>query len=384
MFRKHLLIAAIITATTQFVATASVAQNTSTPSEFNSAVKQFQQFSQRGDWKKSEPHARQAYEIGLSLFSEDTQKTATLAHNYGFTLLQLNRRDKANQILQEALSLHEQAYGPKGDELVPVLIDLASSLTRAKDLREKNRVLQRAMQITELAHGKQSAIWGQRAVEVGVKLQDKVNLKASHKLIEQGYETLLKALGPDSDHVDYAAFQLGKTELALGKNKAAIQYLESALQGSLKKQAPEPEFELAVRELLAKALILTGKGDEAASHIMTVVEHSSNRTRPNPKLLVEYPLRGPAKADKDGYVIVNFSVNEQGLVSDAKVVERDGPPQLAKAALRTIQEFRYIPAVAEGKPVAVSEQSHRFNYKAPKASSAALSSGGDGGGDGGE
>lgn len=53
----------------------------------------------------------------------------------------------------------------------------------------------------------------------------------------------------------------------------------------------------------------------------------------------------------EGAVIAEITVNEAGIVTDARVI--DSIPLLDEAALKAVKEWRYDPTIVNGKPVPI-------------------------------
>ncbi len=69
------------------------------------------------------------------------------------------------------------------------------------------------------------------------------------------------------------------------------------------------------------------------------------------KLTPEYP-RKAARAGKEGWVKLEFTITRQGRVADAAVVEARPRRLFNRAALRAIRKWRFKPRITGGKPVA--------------------------------
>jgi len=63
-----------------------------------------------------------------------------------------------------------------------------------------------------------------------------------------------------------------------------------------------------------------------------------------------YPQEAQA-ADIDGAVVAEITVNESGIVTDARVLKSN--PVLDEAAVKAVKEWRYDPTIVEGKAVPV-------------------------------
>jgi len=64
-----------------------------------------------------------------------------------------------------------------------------------------------------------------------------------------------------------------------------------------------------------------------------------------------------------GWVIVRFTVTEEGAVEDAEVVDAEPPGMFDSAALRATQDFKYEPRLSEGRAVNVRGVYHMFKFR---------------------
>lgn len=82
---------------------------------------------------------------------------------------------------------------------------------------------------------------------------------------------------------------------------------------------------------------------------------------PKPLSMASPPYPAAAKAaGVEGTVVVAYVVTESGAVEGARVVR--GPPELAESCLAAVRGWRFTPAMAGGRPVAV-KRSARFPFR---------------------
>lgn len=60
-----------------------------------------------------------------------------------------------------------------------------------------------------------------------------------------------------------------------------------------------------------------------------------------------------ARAGREGETIASFVIGADGSVSDVGVIQSSGHPDLDKAAIACVSNFRYFPAMQQGKPVQI-------------------------------
>jgi len=77
----------------------------------------------------------------------------------------------------------------------------------------------------------------------------------------------------------------------------------------------------------------------------------------------EYPVRAQQRRI-DGWVLVNFSVNEDGKVDAESIVVVDAEPSgiFDRASIRSASQFEFTPRVVNGTPVAVNGLHYVFTY----------------------
>lgn len=80
------------------------------------------------------------------------------------------------------------------------------------------------------------------------------------------------------------------------------------------------------------------------------------------KVQPKYP-RTPLQRGIEGYVIVQFTVTENGTVEDPVVVESDPPGMFDRAAINAALKFKYKPRVIDGKPIRVSGVKNRIVFE---------------------
>jgi len=94
---------------------------------------------------------------------------------------------------------------------------------------------------------------------------------------------------------------------------------------------------------------------------------SSNLGRNDNKLLgiiaPEYPVRALQRRI-DGWVLVNFSVNEEGKVDEESIVVIDSEPSgiFERASIRSASQFEFRPRIVNGTPVGVNGLQYVFTY----------------------
>lgn len=68
------------------------------------------------------------------------------------------------------------------------------------------------------------------------------------------------------------------------------------------------------------------------------------------KMAPQYPERAAARGI-EGYVVMEFTITETGAVTNIKVIEAQPPGMFERAAVKTMEKWKYKPKIVDGKPV---------------------------------
>ncbi len=75
----------------------------------------------------------------------------------------------------------------------------------------------------------------------------------------------------------------------------------------------------------------------------------------------EYPSHAQA-IGREGWVIVELDIDEQGKPYNAEIVDNGPSPLFKRSTLRAIEQFRFEPATYAGEPVAVTGKRYKVVY----------------------
>lgn len=83
-----------------------------------------------------------------------------------------------------------------------------------------------------------------------------------------------------------------------------------------------------------------------------------------------YPIEAATRY-QEGWVLLNFAVNEKGKVKDVVVVDSSGNRYFEKSARKTVKKWRYEPAQKNGEPVYACQNLVRVDYSLSQPTRAA-------------
>jgi len=323
---------------------------------FKNAYMQYEKFLKEGSLRNSLPEAKLAYELGKQLFGKESLETAKLTYNYGNNLLRLKLYNEAKLTLTEALNSFEQLYGSESIELVPVLMDLGHANANTNDSRMKKKLYKRAFELSEQHYGDKSAEFGWFSVKAGVDILKLAHDRGGVRFLRTGYEILQSSLGEDHIRTGFAAYQLGSYELSRNNYKAAKQYLLEALVTFEQPDEPSNKIELSTHAYLVRVYEELGDSELATRHSLAIGRmtpfESAQDYFPIYKQLPVYP-KSALRSRKEGYVILEFDVDENGFARDPRVIATKGSKIFEQPSLDVVKTFRYAPRFIDGQAVVV-------------------------------
>ena len=335
-----------------------------TAAQFQQAYAEYIKYADTKQWRDALPYAKSVYDMSKELFAPDSKNSATMAYNYGKNLLEVRNKEDAQAVLGEALSSYEKVYGDDSSELIPLLIDLGRA-TAAPGNRAYIRYLDRALNLTEAHYGADSVQYGIRSMEVGLVMYDDAYSPFARKHLYRAYDILEEKTGPQSTTTGAAAYNIGRFELAAHDYEDALEYFNKALATFQSPDQPANRLELSTHGFMVEALQQLGKHEEATQHCLAIGRMTPASPvqdyQPVARFLPSYPLEANQRG-QEGYVILEYTVDDMGFVRNPKVIERDGPKSFVSASLEAVKNFRYAPRFIDGVPVKTEGVQNKFTY----------------------
>ena len=332
---------------------------------FNHAYERYVEFYDQGHFSKSLPEARLAYELGKQLLGAQHKDTANLAYNYGDNLLRLGKYEEARSILREALDSYEKLHGKESVELISVLMSLGHANANTNRIRSKKSLYKRAFKLAKQQYGEDSADFGMFSVRSGTAMLNQAHGTQGVGHLRTGYDILKASLGGDHVSTGIAAYQLGVYELSRDRYKAARRYLLEALAIFERPEKPSNKFELSTHTFLIRVFEELGESDLATEHCLAIGRMTPFESAQDYFPLYKQPPAYPRSALRrgvEGYVILEYSVDENGFVREPKIVKHQGHPDFEVAAFSAVRKFRYAPRFVDGKPVMVKGVQNKFTF----------------------
>lgn len=152
------------------------------------------------------------------------------------------------------------------------------------------------------------------------------------------------------------------------KKEEAVEKKDRKPKKPPKPEEPPPQMETP--QMDAPAPDGDGTGMDFASDVSTEMsldggvglESGDGEYLPIVKVAPVYPRRALQRGI-EGFVIVEFTVNKQGAVTNPIVIEAEPAKIFDQAALDAAKKFKYKPRVVNGEPIAVSGVQNRITFK---------------------
>jgi TonB family protein len=167
-------------------------------------------------------------------------------------------------------------------------------------------------------------------------------------------------------------FYLGKIGFSKRSFRRSAEYLTSALDYFERGEEKDKSPRLITLALLVQALESVGKSDEATKYCVAIGKESplspDQEYLPLFRMAPQYP-GDMLSAGKEGFVDVEFTVDEQGFVRNPGVVnrfvngkKRSRVTSFDKAALDAVAGFRYAPRFENGEAVVAEGVTTRISF----------------------
>ena len=295
--------------------------------------------------------AAEARRIGESLYADDPKRMATLVFNHGFVLGKANRHDEAYRTLKRARKQMREAFGEDAKEMLNVELALLGS-ARSSAVR---RSMEEALRLAAMHHPGDGKIIGDIKLQGGLRLWG----KHSDSVLQEAVEAY-EAAGDEQGYA-LGQFWIGKRHFANRNYRRVPKHLNAAIEA-----LPEGHhLALMAHAHLVEVHEELGQSDRATKHCLAI-----GRTKPWTgnddylplfKRAPKYP-QSAATRDLEGFVLLEFTVDEMGFVRKPAVVDSKGGRVFHEPALEAARGFRYAPRFVDGKAVPVPGVRNRIVF----------------------
>lgn len=273
-----------------------------------------------------------------------------------------NNKDAAIPMLEEALNIYEKKYGRNSAELIPVLMSLGDAQASFRKSQKQKSAYKRALALAKKAGD--PIQHAELLHTAGIHLMQLSASPDARKYLLKAHEMFANQLGPDHFKTGYALLSLARFHVASQRHSRAEPHLLAALE-VFEKDRNYRNYELLTLTLLVQVYEELGQRDAATPYCQAIGQITpwtdDQEYRPLYKKAPEYPVKA-VQSNVEGHVVLEYTVDENGLVQSPAVVDRSGSEAFIGASMIAVDSFRYAPRFVDGKPVPTRGVKNRFTF----------------------
>ena len=182
------------------------------------------------DYKGAKRILERALKIDEQAYGPDHLNVATIANNIGSVLKDLGELEEARKCYERALKIDEQAYGPDHPNVARDVNNIGTVLQDLGELEEARKYLERALKIDEQVYGQDHPKVAIRVNNIGMVLQDLGELEEARKCYERALKIDEQVYGQDHPNVARDVNNIGTVLQDLGELEEARKCFERALK----------------------------------------------------------------------------------------------------------------------------------------------------------
>jgi len=333
--------------------------------EFTEVYHTYQQLLADGKYAEALPYAERAYQLGLPIYGDNHKSSAALALNYGDALLKADQRKQAVALLDTAITMYERVYGKDAQALIDPLMARGNA-SGYWEPAEQRGYYDRALDLAQNHLQADDLLRARLNLEAGAHLLQNGNADDSKRYVKAAYDQYRKQLPATDARVGVASFWFGKYELADGDAAAAEPYFNQAIAVFERDGVPPGPLVVAAHTLLVDVYQQLGDPSRATPHCIAV-----GKLKPWAEQATRVPLYGPlpdypaAAKGRDGYALIEFTIDGAGFVRDQKLLKTQGSDSFGEPALLAIGAWRYAPRVVDGQPLDTPGVQAQVEFKLP-------------------
>jgi hypothetical protein len=284
--------------------------------------------------------------------------------------------------LEAGLARAEQEYGEDSLQLIGYLSDLAVAEEDPYFPDRQIDYYKRALAIVAAKIGADSDEYAKLAWVAGVSIQLGTDSSIGIPFMLEAYESFLSRKGETAQETGLVAYDLSWHLYAQGNYENAVEFaLVSLVSFQLE---DDPTHQMEALALLVREYEELGESDLATEHCIVIGRLTAQSLDQDRQPLFRMAPRYPSKqliSGEQGYVDLEFDIDEQGFVRDPTVVELMSTPPLYSvsaermrsfgpenrsfeaAALQALERFRYAPKFVHGQAVRVENVTTRISFE---------------------
>lgn len=193
-----------------------------------------------------------------------------------------------------------------------------------------------------------------------------LSFSRTETLTEKALVLANESWGPNDLRTVHLNFLMGKLRYAHKDYEQASGYLESVAKRVNDATLYSHPWALKAHAMLVQSYSKMGEQDKATQHCQTIGRMTpwDENQEPDPIYRVNpvYP-RTAAMGRREGYAVIEFSIDEQGFVTSPDVLEYTGSKKFIRATLDALDQWRYAPKFTDGEPVVAQNMKVQMDFK---------------------
>ncbi len=301
--------------------------------------------------KISQTHATATFNLAYASGLAENYEASAKYYRQHVEILDKLKVPKDEKYLGK-LRLVSQAYTKYGNFDKAAKYDL-KILSLARDLKEPDKIL------------------AEYELKLGIYYTTLKNKrKKARRHVDQAYDLFLASYGAEHIKTAQALFWRAKFNLAYRNIHLATKNLEEVLSIYEEKLPVGHDKTLQVYGLLVAVHDRIGNEDKSRELAISMASKISMASL-NPSISLQkfapiyytspiYPIKA-TKRKLSGYVVVEFDIDEIGLVENVKVLE-SSHKMFEKAAMTSALKYLYTPTIEDGKRVKTEDVTHKITF----------------------
>ena len=314
--------------------------------------------------------AEQVYSLAQNIYGKSSQNTANVLYNLasiydkkGFNLPN-DAEKKAVELYKEYFKILDKLKSPKDETYLDQYISFVIAENNALGNKSKKLYANRAIKIAQDINLPPLKL-ADLEYTIAIINVNKGLIKKAKTFFNQSKENYTKVNGVDHIGVGKNLFWLAKIDVSYNQDEDATEKFLKSIEIFDENGFKGNDFALISHANLVQIYEKKGQTDKATKHcIAASVERPVDVNRyftPLYRAKPKYP-RSAINTGKEGYVILEFIVDESGFTKDVKVIE-SSRKIFEEGSVAAAKKYRYAPTVRDGKLVSTKGVRVRIEYE---------------------
>ena len=335
------------------------ATSDSLTAEFKQTYQAYQGAMDGRNWSEQRALAYKSYQLGCRLYGETSLNCAALRVNYAKTLR--HGDDKIMPLFEKSIEQYKKAHGDNSVEVADLYVQLAEKQTNGQYAYARS--LSQALEIAEELEDQSPLLALGIQFEAGKVYLSRGNRKSS--ILVKAYDGFAEILAKDDSRLITSRTWLAKYYRAKKKTLKSADLLEQNIQVFENLLDFSHPLELVNRASLVDIYETKRQSDKATQHCIAIGQmrpwKDNQEQLPLFRMPPKYPVAA-ARAGKEDWVRMSFTIDEYGFVKEPKVIESTSS-LFEKESLKALKQWRYAPKFENGVAVKATGLTVQLDFK---------------------